>query len=47
MAEDMKIQILEIAIEIVKADNNKKLTVENVMLIYRQLVYNLYMPTGI
>ena len=43
----MKIQILEIAIEIVKADNNKKLTVENVMLIYRQLVYNLYMPTGI
>ena len=47
MAEDMKSQLLEIALEILKADGSKKLTVENVIIIYRQLVYNLYMPTGI
>jgi len=47
MAEDMKIQLLEMAIEIIKADCNKKLTVENVIIIYRQLIYNMYMPTGI
>ena len=47
MAGDMNIQLLEIAVEIVKADSNKKLTVENVIAIYRQLVHNLYMPTGI
>ena len=47
MAGDMNIQLLEIAVEKVKADSNKKLTVENVIAIYRQLVYNIYMPTGI
>ena len=47
MNEDLKIQLLEMAIEIVKADSSKKLTVENVIAIYRQLVHALYMPTGI
>ena len=46
MKEDIKIRVLEIAIEIVKADN-KKLTVENIMIIYRQLVYKLYTPSGL
>ena len=47
MNEDLKIQLLEMAIEIVKADSSKKLTVENVIFVYRQLVHTLYMPTGI
>jgi uncharacterized tellurite resistance protein B-like protein len=47
MKEDMRMQLLEMALEIVKADSNKKLTPENVIAIYRQLVHALYMPTGI
>ncbi len=47
MKEDMRIQLLEMALEIVKADTNKKLTLDNIIIVYRQLVHTLYMPTGI
>ncbi len=47
MKEDMRMQLLEMALEIVKADTNKKLTTENIIIVYRQLVHALYMPTGI
>ena len=46
MTEDIKIKLLDLAIQILKSEN-KKLTVENVMATYSQLAFKLYMPIGI